>query len=174
MRVRPTDHIATGVAPAGAPAGKKAPLKHITVPSGAHRHGKQILPGPTGTGPGIDTRGLMTNAGQIISGDGANLHGQMITTHTHNFPPLLTSLLSPTLQPTSLRKCTMFVAAYIALARLHPFLASPISTIPGWSFCPNLVLSIPAPPFFVSSPSWWSSRRHGYLGGAKLHTAACR
>ena len=89
MRVKPTDHIASGVAPAGAPAGKKAPLKQTAALSGAHRHGKHTLPGLTGTGPGINPLGLTTNVRQVTRGGGVNPHDQRMYLHLPSFTHFL-------------------------------------------------------------------------------------
>ena len=92
-----------------------------------------------------------------------------ISSSTH-LPSSSTSLLCNLPHYASARCLWSHISHWLGFP---PFLASPISIIPGWSFCPNLVLSNPAPPH-VSSPPWWSSHWHGYLGGALFHTAACR
>ena len=121
MRVKPTDHIASGIAPAGAPAGKKAPLKQTAALSGAHRHGKHTLPGLTGTGPGIDPLGLTTNVRQVTSGDGVNLHDQCIL---RTYITLLLYSLPP-----SLLSCNLL--RYASVRCLWPLISHWLGSIPS-------------------------------------------
>ena len=127
IRIVSTDHTTFGAVLAGVPAGKDAAQKHPTMRSGAHLHGREILLGQPGTGPPTDTvssHAPATNGNQTSNGDEDNLGGQpRQRQHNHTTflpysPPILLCL--PTLQPTSLRKCMMFVVTCIALLWLIP------------------------------------------------------
>ena len=152
MRVKPTEHLVSGIAPAGVPAGKKAPLKQTAALSGAHRHGKHTLPGLTGTGPGINPLGLTTNVRQVTSGDGANLHDQCIlrtyiTLLLYSLPP---SLLSCNLLRYASVRCLWPLISHwlgSSLPRLPPK-ARYLGRVSVLTSCSPT----PFPPFFVSFP----------------------